>query len=177
MRRVGLTRFFYCCLNLCKSRENHFMTHPLIPSILELADPIAHNLHVEIANIIFQTNKNPPVLRIDIQGIAGDTSLDDCEKMSRQLEETLDAENIIPCAYILEISSPGIGNNLKSDREFISFKGFPVIVETDTLFKQKTQWEGTLQGRDEQFVYLNCKGKISKIPRDIVKSVQLYNPS
>lgn len=153
------------------------MTHPLIPSILELAEPIAHRLNLEIANIVLQTNKNPPVLRIDIQGMTGDTSLDDCEQMSRQLEESLDEENIIPFTYVLEISSPGIGNNLESEREFISFKGFPVIVETDARFKQKTQWEGTLQGRDEKFVYLNCKGKINKIPREIVKSVQLYNPS
>ncbi|WPF90156.1 ribosome maturation factor RimP [Cyanobacterium aponinum AL20118] len=153
------------------------MTHPLIPSILELAEPLAQKLNLEIANIVFQTNKNPPVLRIDIKSVGGDTSLDDCEKMSRQLEEILDVENTLPSTYVLEISSPGIGNNLESDREFISFKGFPVIVETNTIFKKKNRWEGTLQGRDDQFVYVNCKGKITKIPRDIIQSVQLHNPS
>ena len=43
--------------------------------------------------------------------------------MSRLLEETLDQENIIHSAYTLEISSPGIGNNLTTDREFVTFKG------------------------------------------------------
>lgn len=59
------------------------------------------------------------------------------KKMSRQLEEILDVENTLPSTYVLEISSPGIGNNLESDREFVSFKGFPVIVETNTIFKKK----------------------------------------
>lgn len=149
------------------------MTHPLIPHILEIATPIAQALNLEIVNIVFQSNKNPPVLRVDIQNLSGDTSLDNCEKMSRQLEETLDAQNIIPSAYVLEISSPGIGDNLTHDREFISFKGFPVIVESSTEYKKHTQWQGTLQGRDEKAVYVNCKGKIVSIPREIVTKVQL----
>jgi len=153
------------------------MTHPLIPSIEEIAKSIAQELNLEIATLILQTNKNPPVLRIDIRNIDGDTSLDDCEKMSRKLEETLDTQDIIPFAYLLEISSTGIGNNLTSDREFISFKGFPVVVETNTEYKKRTQWQGNLQGRDEKAVYVNCKGKIVTIPREIVKQVSLENKS
>ena len=151
------------------------MTHPLIPNITEIAESIAKDLNLEIVNLVFQTNKNPPVLRIDIRNLSGDTSLDNCEKMSRLLEETLDAKDIIPFAYVLEISSPGIGNNLTTEREFISFKGFPVIVETNTIYKKNTQWLGNLQGRDEKAIYINCKGKIVAIPRDIVKQVQLEN--
>ena len=151
------------------------MTHPLIPTIQTLAEPIAAQLNLTIVNIIFQTNKNPPNLRIDIQNSASDTTLEDCEKMSRLLEETLDQNQTIPSAYTLEISSPGISNDLTGDREFISFKGFPVIVETKTTFKKKTQWQGRLQGRDQTSVYLNCKGKIVTIPRDIVDKVQLEN--
>ncbi|BAQ66409.1 ribosome maturation factor RimP [Geminocystis sp. NIES-3709] len=151
------------------------MTHPLTPNITEIAESIAQELNLEIVNLIFQANKNPPVLRIDIRNLSGDTSLDNCEKMSRLLEETLDAKDIIPSAYMLEISSPGIGNNLTTDREFISFKGFPVIVETNTEYKKHTQWQGNLQGRDEKAIHINCKGKMIAIPRDIVKQVQLEN--
>lgn len=152
------------------------MSHPLIPQIAELANPIALELNLEIVNILFETNKNPPVLRVDIQNTVGDTGLKDCEQMSRLLDEILESKEIIPFAYVLEISSPGIGVNLQSDREFISFKGFPVTITTNSLFKKKTQWEGTLQGRDETSVLLNCKGKIIAIPREIIAQVQLQNP-
>lgn len=151
------------------------MTHPLIPDITEIAQPIAQDLNLEIVNLVFLSNQNPPVLRVDIRNLSGDTSLDNCEKMSRLLEETLDANNIIPSAYVLEISSPGIGENLTSDREFISFKGFPVMVETNTEYKKRTQWQGNLQGRDEKAIHINCKGKMVAIPREIVKQVTLEN--
>ncbi len=152
------------------------MTHPLIPDIKNLAIPIAEKLNLSIVNLVFQTNVNPPVLRIDIKNTTDiDTSLDNCEQMSRQLEEFLDAKQIIPFPYVLEISSPGLSENLASDRDFITFKGFPVLIETNTPYKKSTQWQGNLQGRNEQSVLLNCKGKIVKIPREIVTKVTLVN--
>ena len=151
------------------------MTNPLITSIKTLAEPIAEQLNLKIVNIIFQSNKSPANLRIDIENLSGDTSLENCEKMSCLLEETLDKENVISSAYTLEVSSPGISNNLTTDREFISFKGFPIVVETNTVFKKRTQWQGKLQGRDEKSVYVNCKGKIVKIPRNIISKVELEN--
>ncbi|AFZ48413.1 protein of unknown function DUF150 [Cyanobacterium stanieri PCC 7202] len=153
------------------------MTHPLIPEITALANPIAEKLNFEIANIVFQTNKNPSLLRIDIRNRGGDTSLDDCEQMSRLLEEALEMKDIIPEAYALEISSPGVADVLTTDREFISFQGFPVTVQTHTPHKKKTQFEGTLRSRDEDFVYLNCKGRIVKIPRELVEQVTLCSAS
>jgi len=149
------------------------MSHPLIPEITELAIPIAEKVNLEIVNVVFQTNKNPSLLRIDVRNRQGDTSLDDCEKMSRLLEEALETQDIIPQAYSLEISSPGIADVLTTDREFISFQGFPVIVETHTPHKKKTQWQGSLKGRDEDSVYLNCKGRIVTIPRELVEQVTL----
>jgi len=48
--------------------------------------------------------------------------------MSRALETALDSQEILPGAYVLEISSPGISRQLSSEREFQSFKGFPVMI-------------------------------------------------
>ena len=151
------------------------MTHPLIHDIKNLANPIAEKLNFTIVNLVFQTNVNPPVLRIDIKNTEKDTSLDNCEQMSRQLEEMLDVKGIIPYPYVLEISSPGLSENLENDRDFITFKGFPVLIETNTVYKKSSQWQGNLQGRNEQSVLLNCKGKIVNIPREIVTRVTLVS--
>jgi ribosome maturation factor RimP len=149
------------------------MTHPLIPQIIDLATPIAEMLGLEIVGVLFQTNKQPPILRVDIRNLGKDTGLDDCERMSRALEETLDATEIIPSSYILEISSPGISRQLTTDREFIAFKGFSVIVKTYAPYQNHREWRGQLQGRDDSSVYLNQKGKAISIPRDLVATVQL----
>ena len=153
------------------------MTHHLVTQIIDLATPLAQKLNLELVDIVFQTNKKPPVLRVDIRNLVADTSLNDCEQMSRALEAELDESAIIPGAYVLEISSPGISRTLNTDREFISFKGFSVIIKTFAPFKERKEWHGKLQSRDEQAVYINQKGKVTAIPRNLIAKVQLDESS
>lgn len=149
------------------------MTHPVVPKIIELASSLAEDLNLELVDAVFQTNKNPPILRVDVRNSEGNTSLENCEQMSRMLEEKLDLEEIIPGAYVLEISSPGISRTLTTDREFVAFKGFGVIVNTFAPYKNKKQWQGRLQYRDETAIHINDKGKAIAIPRELVAKVQL----
>ena len=149
------------------------MTHPVVPKIIELASPLAQELSLELVDAVFQTNKTPPILRIDVRNPHGNTSLENCEQMSRILEEKLDLTEMIPGAYVLEISSPGISRTLTTDREFIAFKGFGVSIKTFAPYKNKKQWQGRLQKRDETAVHINDKGKAIAIPRDLVAKVQL----
>jgi ribosome maturation factor RimP len=153
------------------------MTHPLIPQITEIATPIANDLGLEVVEIAFFTNESPPVLRVEVRNPEDDTSLNDCEEMSRTLEAELDVAEVISNAYVLEVSSPGISEQLTRDREYVSFKGFPVLVTTDPPYKGKPKWQGTLNRRDETTVYINQKGKIIKIPREVIQTVQLDTPS
>jgi ribosome maturation factor RimP len=149
------------------------MTHPLIPQLIDLATPVAENLGLEVVGAVFHTDRRPPVLRVDIRNYVGNTGLDDCERMSRALEEKLDALDLIPDTYVLEISSPGITRELTTDREFISFKGFSVILTTSEPYEGHKEWRGNLIGRDETGVYLNQKGRAITIPRELVTRVQL----
>ena len=149
------------------------MTHPVVPKIIELASPLAEDLNLELVDAVFQTNKTPPILRIDVRNPNGDTSLENCEQMSKTLSEKLDLAEIIPGAYVLEISSPGISRTLTSDREFIAFKGFAVSIKTFAPYKNKKEWKGRLQERDENAIKINQKGKAIAIPRELVAKVQL----
>ncbi|ABA21493.1 Protein of unknown function DUF150 [Trichormus variabilis ATCC 29413] len=151
------------------------MTHPLVPPITDLAIPVAEQLGLEVVGIVFHTNQRPPVLRVDIRNPQQDTGLDDCERMSRALEAALDATEIIPDAYVLEVSSPGISRQLVTDREFISFKGFPVIVSTSPPHEGQQEWIGQLIRRDETKVYINQKGRVIEIPRSLITRVLLHD--
>ena len=148
------------------------MTHPLIPQIIDIATPVAETLGLEVVGAVFHTNQNPPVLRVDIRNPQQDTGLADCERMSVALEAQLDATDIIPDAYVLEISSPGISRTLGSDREFITFKGFPVTVTTAEPGARIKEWKGQLIRRDETAVYLNQKGRQVAIPRPQIVKVE-----
>jgi ribosome maturation factor RimP len=150
------------------------MTHPLIPQILDLAAPLAERLGLNVVDAVFQTNHSPPVLRIDVRNTQQeDTSLNDCELMSQALEAVLDETDLLPDAYVLEISSPGISPELSSDRDFVVFKGFMVEVELTEPYKNRQVWLGQLLRRDDETVYLSRKGKPMKLPRALVNKIQL----
>ena len=149
------------------------MAHPLIPQLIDLATPVAENLGLEVVGMVFHTNQRPPVLRVDICNPQQDTGLDDCERMSRALEAKLDEVNVIPDAYVLEVSSPGISRQLTTDREFISFKGFAVIVNTSVPYEGQQEWTGKLIRRDDTAVYLNQKSRVFTIPRALITRTQL----
>ena len=60
-------------------------------------------------------------LRIFIYSNEREVNLDDCERVSRSLSDFL--EELIPFKYYLEVSSPGVERKIKSDKEYLIFKG------------------------------------------------------
>ncbi len=149
------------------------MSHPLIPQIVQIAEEVASPLGLEVVDVVLHTNKNPAVLRVDIRNLSQDTGLDDCERMSRALETTLDEINLISYAYVLEVSSPGAERQLQGDREFIAFKGFMVTVNTTDTYEGKQSWSGHLISRDETHISISIKGRIVNIPRELCDRVEL----
>jgi ribosome maturation factor RimP len=152
------------------------MTHPIIPHVLELATPVAESLGLAVVNVVFQTNQRPPVLRVDVQNLTQDTGLEDCERMSHALEARLDQTDLFPNTYVLEISSPGISRALSQDREFLSFKGFPIHVSLSEPVEGQMEWSGNLVSRDETTVTISRKGRLIALPRHLVQQVQLDEP-
>jgi ribosome maturation factor RimP len=149
------------------------MAHPLIPQITDLATPIATELGLEVVAVILHTHERPPSLRVDIRNPNADTGLQDCERMSRALEAALDAAEIVPFAYALEVSSPGTSRELTTDREFNAFGGFGVSITATAPVNGKTEWQGQLIRRDDTTIYLSQKGRTIEIPRAAVAKVSL----
>jgi ribosome maturation factor RimP len=140
---------------------------------MELATAVGADLKLEVVGAVFHTNQRPPVLRVDIRNPLADTSLDDCERMSKSLESALDAAETISEPYVLEISSPGVSRYLTTDRDFISFKGFPVTVTTAEPWQGKLEWQGQLIDRDDKSVQIGQKGRAIAIPLNLVAQVKL----
>ena len=81
----------------------------------------------------------------------GGININDCERISRAFEQALDAKDVIPDAYILEVSSPGLTRALKKDRDFernlekpvevhlFQAMEFPVPGKVDKKGNQKTE--------------------------------------
>ena len=68
----------------------------------------------------------------------GGISIDDIEPISRELSEKLDQEDFISDAYILEVSSPGLGRPLKKDKDFVRSIGEEIEIHLyRAIYKQK----------------------------------------
>ncbi|MBR1646656.1 MAG: ribosome maturation factor RimP [Selenomonadaceae bacterium] len=102
---------------------------------------------------------------------AGGIDLDDCQTLSEQLGEKLDASDIINGAYILEVSSPGIDRILKKDKDFIREAGKIVDVTLYAPLDGKKIFVGELVGRDEKFLRLK---DTEPLPREKVALVRLH---
>ena len=81
----------------------------------ELLTPIAEVSQVEIYDVEYVKEGSDYYLRAYIDKPEGVNILD-CENVSRALSEALDKADFIPDAYILEVSSPGLGRTLKKDK-------------------------------------------------------------
>ena len=130
----------------------------------------AEALGLDIKSLIFDSGK--------LSVLASGAGVDELQQLNSHLSQFLDArsgDEVVESmpAFLLEVSSPGLSNVLKTEQEYRSFKGFPVTVVCTEPFKNKESWEGTLVGRDEKSVTINLKGRPQKIPVELVAEVRL----
>ncbi len=107
----------------------------------------------------------------------GDISVDDCALLSKPMGDALESSDLLSRNYVLEISSPGIDESLKSERDFETFKGFPIEVIFRDPHQNEISKNGLLQEKSTDHLKLNLKGKMNIIPlKDIIK-VRLTKPT
>ncbi|MDA9714160.1 ribosome maturation factor RimP [Prochlorococcus sp. AH-736-N10] len=135
---------------------------------------VANERDLEIYGLNIQTNQNPLVVEIIIKKTNGDDiSLDDCALFNTPASEEIDKSNLLNCSYVLEISSQGVSDELTSERDFITFKGFPVNVELNQKNSKIKFLNGLLYEKSNDYLAINIKGRIKKIPFDEVLKISL----
>ena len=128
----------------------------------------------QICSFKVRTNHNPIVIEIFIKKTNGDDiSLDDCALFNSPASKEIDNSNLLNCSYVLEISSQGVSDELTSERDFKTFKGFPVNVELNQKNSKIKFLNGLLYEKSKDYLAINIKGKIKKIPFDEVLKISL----
>jgi ribosome maturation factor RimP len=82
----------------------------------------------------------------------GGITIDDCEIVSRALSEALDREDFISEAYILEVSSPGLGRLLKKDKDYERSIGKDVEIRTYRFINKEKEFVGALKSYSKDTV-------------------------
>jgi ribosome maturation factor RimP len=85
--------------------------------IEEVVQPVLLDHGLTLVDLEFRPRRPRGVLRLFVDKPGG-VGIDDCQRVSRELGDVLDASALIEEAYDLEVSSPGLDRQLRTDREF-----------------------------------------------------------
>ncbi len=114
----------------------------------ELVSPIADSMGYYLWDVEFVKEGADKYLRITIDTEDGVT-IDDCENFHRAIDPLLDEADPIPDSYILEVSSPGIERELKTDAHIEACEGWDVEVRLYAPLDGTKSYRGVLAGLSE----------------------------
>ena len=151
--------------------------HEILEKVMPLVENTAMRFNLVPVEVDFTKENHRWYLRIFLFSYDHPVNLDDCENVTRSIQDFLD--ELIPCKYYLEVSSPGLERKFKSDKEYLIFRGRNVSIklkqplegETEQIFKAKLvdydEREGITVVRLED-------EKEMVLPLDSIKSTKLY---
>jgi ribosome maturation factor RimP len=123
----------------------------LIEDIEKIAEPVIQEHGAELVYVEFLHEHGSWVLRFYLDKPNGIT-LDDCAVISEHLSRNLDATNLIPQAYTLEVSSPGLNRPLRKEKDFERFKGERADIHLYAPINGRRHFRGTIEDVHEGLI-------------------------
>jgi ribosome maturation factor RimP len=123
----------------------------------QLLWPITEKQGVRIYDVEYVKEGSDWYLRAYIDKDGG-VNIEDCEAVSRAYSEKLDEADLIADAYILEVSSPGLGRQLKKDRHFENSIGEEVELKLFEAVDGEKEYTGILKAFDKDTVTIEAEG-------------------
>ena len=106
--------------------------------------PIIEEHHFELVDVEYVKEGADWYLRVYADKEGG-INIDDCVLISRALEAKLDAEDFIEDAYILEVSSPGLGRPLKKEKDYLRSIGKSIDIKLYQAKEKQKEFTGILK--------------------------------
>lgn len=138
----------------------------------ELLTPLAEAAGVSVYDVEYVKEGSDWYLRCYIDKPDGVT-IQDCETVSRALSDKLDEEDYIADAYILEVSSPGLGRTLKKDKHLAKSIGQEVEVKTYKPIEKQKEFSGILRAFDQDTVTIETQTGEMQFDRSDVALIRL----
>lgn len=146
-----------------------------------LVDPLVRSEGFELVELEYAREQQGWVLRLfidrpghDPMSKEGGIGLEECAKVSHAVETALEVEDLVPHAYALEVSSPGINRPLRRPEHFAKVVGKRVKVKTfgPVGTPPRKSFTGTLVESSASDITLQVEGGGAfQIPfRDIAKA-------
>lgn len=146
------------------------MTVTLRERLIGLIEPVLAQLGYELVELEYAAGRTSAVVRLFIDQPSG-ISVDDCERVSRDVAALLDVDDPIPTAYTLEVSSPGFNRVLRTPAHFERFVGERTFVELKAPRAGRKRYTGLLRAVDATGIELEVdKQKVEVAFAEIAKA-------
>lgn len=147
--------------------------YPIAAQVKAFAEIVASEQGVELVHSEILGTKRDSIVRIFIDNENGVT-LDDCARFSSAVEEKLDLEDLIPWAYVLEVSSPGIERGLYSLEDFIRFTGELARIKTTLDHNGQRNFSGVILAIEKDVIVFEDRASgLVRIPYAEVEKANL----
>ncbi len=140
--------------------------------VWDLAQPVVEGLGCELWDVEYCKEAGRWFLRLYLDKEGG-VSIDDCEAVSRAMDEILDREDPVPESYVFEVSSAGAERELKRPEDFARFLGAFVEVKLYKPVDGQKSYTGDLAGYENGAVTLCCAGTERTFEKNQVALVRL----
>jgi ribosome maturation factor RimP len=117
----------------------------LTERLISRLEPVVERAGFELVDLEFVAGRNATLrLYIDRVDRESGVDVDDCAAVSHEVSAALDADDPIPQAYSLEVSSPGFDRVLRTPAHFARFVGARVWVELLAAREGRKRYTGEL---------------------------------
>jgi ribosome maturation factor RimP len=147
--------------------------HSLVEKIEDAITPSVTSMGFELVQVKFMDGKKSQTLQIMAERPDGSMTLDDCAMISRQASAVLDVEDIIPTAYRLEVSSPGIDRPLVKLTDYPKYIGHTVKIETVLPIDGRKRFTGSIKAAEAQNIIITVDGKDVTLPFADIQTAKL----
>ena len=146
---------------------------PKQQQLTELLEPSVVSLGLVLWAIEIVGRANRSTLRLVIDHLDRQVTVEDCEAVSRQVSRILDVEDPLPERYTLEVSSPGIERALHKLEHFEQSVGYQDKVKLKVPFEGRKNYSGVIAGVENQAVLLQQGETEYEFPAEHIERGQL----
>lgn len=135
--------------------------------------PVLEGMGFELVEVAYLTERGHRLLRVTADRPEGGIGIEECARISREIGHLLDNEEILPNAYRLEVSSPGLNRPLKKEKDFLAAVGRRVQVTMGAPVGGRRRFTGRLEAVDPDTLRLSVDDTPVVLPLGDVEKANL----
>jgi ribosome maturation factor RimP len=146
--------------------------NPIYQLVTDLVEPTLKGSDIELVDVEYKKTGKTWSLRVFIDKNQGVT-VNDCQRLSREIEDLIAIHELIADHYVLEVSSPGLDRPLKKETDFIRNKGKQVLVKTYLPINSSKTNTGTIKDFSNDTLFLENEKKTFEISLSNIAQAKL----